>query len=62
MIGEIDRLVAAWASRRLLMLSLYRSVRYAKALAVYREARLAVDEIGLPPGPELGQRGEAMRR
>jgi DNA-binding SARP family transcriptional activator len=39
--------------RRLLMLALYRGGRQAEALAVYRDACAALDEVGLLPGPEL---------
>ena len=39
--------------RELLMLALYRSGRHAEALDAYRNAREALDEIGLQPGPEL---------
>ncbi len=39
--------------RRLLMLALYRAGRQAEALSAYRDACVALDEIGLQPGPEL---------
>jgi class 3 adenylate cyclase len=56
-IGTLTGLVAATPlrerPRRLLMLALYRSGRHAEALAAYRDACAALDEIGLQPGPEL---------
>jgi class 3 adenylate cyclase len=56
-IGQLTALVAAnplrERPRRLLMLALYRSGRHAEALAAYRDALGALDEIGLQPGPEL---------
>jgi class 3 adenylate cyclase len=39
--------------RELLMLALYRGGRHAEALAAYRDACAALDEIGLQPSPEL---------
>jgi DNA-binding SARP family transcriptional activator len=39
--------------RRLLMLALYRGGRHAEALAAYRDACVALDEVGLRPGPGL---------
>jgi DNA-binding SARP family transcriptional activator len=58
-IGTITGLVASnplrEAPRRLLMLALYRAGRHAEALAAYRDACEALDEIGLQPGPELRQ-------
>lgn len=65
-IGQITALVAAnplrERPRRLLMLALYRSGRHADALAAYRDACAALDEIGLQPGPELRQLEEAILR
>ena len=56
-IGTLTGLVAAnplrERPRRLLMLALYRSGRHAEALAAYRDACAALDEIGLQPGPQL---------
>ncbi len=56
-IGQLTALVAAdplrERPRRLLMLALYRAGRQAEALAAYRDACAALDEIGLQPGPEL---------
>jgi class 3 adenylate cyclase/DNA-binding winged helix-turn-helix (wHTH) protein len=48
--------------RRLLMLALYRGGRHAEALAAYRDACAALDEIGLQPGPELRQLEAAILR
>jgi DNA-binding SARP family transcriptional activator len=65
-IGQITGLAAADSlrerPRRLLMLALYRSGRHAEALAVYRDAVAAFDEIGLQPGPELRALEEAILR
>ena len=56
-IGTLTGLVAASPlrerPRRLLMLALYRAGRHAEALAAYRDACAALDEIGLQPGPQL---------
>ena len=38
-----------------LMLALYRSGRQADALEAYRDARAALDELGLEPGAALRQ-------
>ena len=55
--GELDALAAAHPHRERLqaqrMLALYRSGRQADALAAYREARDALDELGLEPSAEL---------
>ncbi len=48
--------------RRLLMLALYRSGRPAEALAAYRDACRALDEVGLQPGPELRRLEQAILR
>jgi predicted ATPase/class 3 adenylate cyclase/DNA-binding winged helix-turn-helix (wHTH) protein len=65
-IGVITGLVAADPlrehPRRLLMLALYRGGRHAEALAAYRDACAALDEIGLQPGPELRQLEQAILR
>ena len=44
------------------MLALYRGGRHAEALAAYRDACAALDEIGLQPGPELRQLEQAILR
>ena len=66
MIGQITGLVAAnplrERPRQLLMLALYRGGRHAEALAAYRDACAALDEIGLQPGPELRQLEDAILR
>ena len=63
-IGTITGLVASnplrEGPRRLLMLALYRAGRHAEALAAYRDACEALDEIGLQPGPELRQLEQAI--
>jgi predicted ATPase/DNA-binding SARP family transcriptional activator len=55
--AELEALVAAHPHRERLraqqMLALYRSGRQADALAAYRDARVALDELGLEPSPEL---------
>jgi predicted ATPase/DNA-binding SARP family transcriptional activator len=65
-IGAITGLVEATPlrerPRRLLMLALYRSGRHAEALAAYRDACEALDELGLQPGPGLRQLEEAILR
>jgi predicted ATPase/DNA-binding SARP family transcriptional activator len=56
-VGELDALVAAHPHRERLrtqqMLALYRAGRQADALAAYRGAREALDELGLEPSAEL---------
>ena len=55
--AELEALVAAHPHRERLrahqMLALYRSGRQADALAAYRDARAALDELGLEPSAEL---------
>jgi predicted ATPase len=57
LIGEIEALVAEHPHREHFqaqrMLALYRSGRQADALAAYREARTALNELGLEPSAEL---------
>jgi predicted ATPase/DNA-binding SARP family transcriptional activator len=56
-VAELDGLVAVHPHRERLrslqMLALYRSGRQADALAAYRDARAALDELGLEPSAEL---------
>jgi class 3 adenylate cyclase/DNA-binding SARP family transcriptional activator/tetratricopeptide (TPR) repeat protein len=65
-IGQLTGLIAAnplrERPRRLLMLALYRCGRHAEALAAYRDACAALDEIGLQPGPDLRQLEQAILR
>ena len=65
-IGQITGLAGAnplrERPRRLLMLALYRSGRHAEALAAYRDACAALDDIGLQPGPELRELEQAILR
>lgn len=55
--AELEGLVAAHPHRERLraqqMLALYRAGRQADALAAYRDARTALDELGLEPSAEL---------
>ncbi len=57
LVAELEALVATHPHRERLraqqMLALYRSGRQADALAVYRDARAALDELGLEPSPGL---------
>ena len=57
LVGELEALVAKHPHREQLrsmqMLALYRAGRHADALAAYREARNALNELGLEPSPEL---------
>jgi predicted ATPase/DNA-binding SARP family transcriptional activator/class 3 adenylate cyclase len=57
LIGELEGLIAEHPHRERLraqlMLALYRSGRQAEALAAYRDARAALDELGLEPGEQL---------
>ena len=65
-LGQISGLVAAnplrERPRRLSMLALYRLGRHAEALAAYRDACAALDEIGLQPSPELRALEQAILR
>lgn len=66
-IAELDGLVAEEPlrerPRRQLMIALYRSGRYAEALASYREARrLMIDDLGIEPGPALQELERAILR
>ena len=57
LVGELEGLAAAHPHRERfraqLILALYRSGRHADALAAYRDARDALDELGLQPSPDL---------
>jgi predicted ATPase/DNA-binding SARP family transcriptional activator len=57
LVGELEALVDAHPHRERLrgqlMLALYRSGRQAEALAAYRAARFALDELGIEPSEEL---------
>jgi predicted ATPase/DNA-binding SARP family transcriptional activator len=57
LVAELEALVAAHPHRERLraqqMIALYRSGRQADALAAYRDARAALDELGLEPSAEL---------
>ena len=59
LIGELEALIAEHPHRERLrgqlMLALYRSGRQAEALEAYRNARAALDELGLEPGAALRQ-------
>jgi DNA-binding SARP family transcriptional activator len=59
LIAELETLVAEHPHRERLrgqlMLALYRSGRQADALQAYRDARAALDELGLEPGAALRQ-------
>lgn len=48
--------------RRLLMLALYRAGRHADALSAYHDAVVALDELGLQPGPDLRDLEQAILR
>ncbi|MFL6035175.1 MAG: BTAD domain-containing putative transcriptional regulator [Gaiellaceae bacterium] len=57
LVGELEALVDAHPHRERLrgqlMLALYRSGRQAEALAAYRDARLALHELGIEPSEQL---------
>ena len=57
LIGELEMLIAEHPHRERLraqlIVALYRSSRQADALAVYRDARAALDELGIEPGAKL---------
>ena len=57
LVAELEALVTEHPHRERLhaqhMLALYRSGRQADALAAYRRARAALDELGLEPSPDL---------
>ena len=57
LVGELETLVAEHPLRERLraqqMVALYRAGRHAGALAAFQNARTALDELGLAPGPEL---------
>jgi predicted ATPase/DNA-binding SARP family transcriptional activator len=57
LIGELESLIAEHPHRERprgqLMLALYRSGRQADALQAYRDARTALDELGIRPGERL---------
>jgi class 3 adenylate cyclase/tetratricopeptide (TPR) repeat protein len=59
LIGELEALIAEEPHRerlrRQLMLALYRSDRQTDALQAYRDARTALDELGVEPGTKLRQ-------
>ena len=63
LVGELEALIAAHPHRERLrgqlMLALYRSGRQAEALEAYRDARAALDELGIEPQRGAKTAGEA---
>jgi DNA-binding SARP family transcriptional activator len=59
LVGELETLIAEHPHRERirgqLMLALYRAGRQAEALEAYRDARAALDELGIEPGAALRQ-------
>ncbi len=57
LVGELEALVLVHPHRERLqgqrIVALYRAGRQADALAAYRDARAALDELGLEPSPEM---------
>ena len=66
LVPELETLIASHPLRerlrRQLMLALYRSGRQAEALGVYREARRALDELGIEPTRALRELEAAILR
>ena len=67
LVGELQRLVAAYPTRELftgqLMIALYRCERQSAALEAYRKTRSRlIEEIGVEPGPSLNSLHEAILR
>ena len=64
LVGELENLVAEHPFqerlRAQLILALYRSGRQAEALEAYRDARRALDELGIEPSAELQQLEKAI--
>jgi DNA-binding SARP family transcriptional activator len=64
LIGEVEALITDHPHRErlraALMLALYRSGRQAEALEAYREARRALDELGIEPSATLQQLEKAI--